>query len=405
MQKESRTLHLFTAEFPNGNKSETFLETEILFLSKEFDKVIIYPSVKKGDTVRNVPNNVYINSILRNRTFNKKEKIILLLKKSGTSRKIIFSEIKDKGLKQVFKGRKQLLDYLSQQMLRSVILEKELMFEKNASYYDYWFLNSLLALTILKKKGLINKINARGHRFDIYDDCHKGIGVPFRSWTMDNISALFLISQNGLDYVASKVSHKNRSKLCLSRLGVAKNQGDSLQKKYDKKLILSCSSIIDFKQVHMIPQLLKEISLNIHWVHFGDGVELNKVKKALSDIPVNFTYELKGHVDNSEVIKFYQNNLIDLFISTSSSEGLPVSMMEAQSFGIPIVAFPVGGIPEIVKDGETGFLLNENNANSTNVALVLKSLEMNFSKESIVGFFNTNFDANKNYKDFVKLIK
>jgi len=47
-----------------------------------------------------------------------------------------------------------------------------------------------------------------------------------------------------------------------------------------------------------------------------------------------------------------------LFINTSSSEGIPVSMMEAQSFGIPILAMDVGGVREIVGP-QTGRLLQQ----------------------------------------------
>ncbi|PZC52367.1 hypothetical protein LH53_05140 [Mesotoga sp. TolDC] len=50
---------------------------------------------------------------------------------------------------------------------------------------------------------------------------------------------------------------------------------------------------------------------------------------------------------------------VDLFINTSSTEGLPVSIMEAMSFGIPIMATDVGGTSELVTD-ETGVLIPGN---------------------------------------------
>ena len=50
---------------------------------------------------------------------------------------------------------------------------------------------------------------------------------------------------------------------------------------------------------------------------------------------------------------------VDLFLNVSEYEGVPVSVMEAQSFGIPVIATAVGGTPEIVNE-ENGFLLPEN---------------------------------------------
>ena len=49
-------------------------------------------------------------------------------------------------------------------------------------------------------------------------------------------------------------------------------------------------------------------------------------------------------------------NDFDLFVNMSLSEGIPVSIMEAISFGIPIIATNVGGNAEIVND-ETGVLI------------------------------------------------
>ncbi|MDD0858820.1 glycosyltransferase [Arthrobacter alpinus] len=58
--------------------------------------------------------------------------------------------------------------------------------------------------------------------------------------------------------------------------------------------------------------------------------------------------ELKGAVANDEVLNFYRNHEISVFINVSTSEGVPVSIMEAISFDIPVVATSVGGTPEIV---------------------------------------------------------
>jgi glycosyltransferase involved in cell wall biosynthesis len=56
-------------------------------------------------------------------------------------------------------------------------------------------------------------------------------------------------------------------------------------------------------------------------------------------------------------------------VLTSQSEGMPVSLMEAAACGVPAVAPSVGGIPELIEDGETGFVTVPNDAASTAAAL------------------------------------
>ena len=78
MPKKDRTLHLFTAKFPFGNKSETFLETEVHYLSNSFDKIIIYPSTKEK-SIRTLPENFVVNDLFCSLDISKKDKLKLLL--------------------------------------------------------------------------------------------------------------------------------------------------------------------------------------------------------------------------------------------------------------------------------------------------------------------------------------
>jgi glycosyltransferase involved in cell wall biosynthesis len=65
---------------------------------------------------------------------------------------------------------------------------------------------------------------------------------------------------------------------------------------------------------------------------------------------VGLEIKLNGFVDNKNLIKFYQSQPVDLFLNVSASEGLPVSIMEALSFGIPVIATDVGGTSELVNE-------------------------------------------------------
>jgi glycosyltransferase involved in cell wall biosynthesis len=116
----------------------------------------------------------------------------------------------------------------------------------------------------------------------------------------------------------------------------------------------------------------------------------------------------KGFVPNKEVELYYASNPVDIFINLSTIEGLPISIMEAISYGIPIIATDVGGTKEIVcKD--VGMLLPQN----ITTQLVLKSIEDFYlrpqneqqkMRSSAYNYWKFNFDATHNIKKLFSLI-
>ena len=401
MPQKDRTLHLFTARFPFGNYTETFLETEVNYLAKAFDNIIIYPSVKKNST-RTLPENFTVNELFCENHLYKKEKLRLLRKNFGTVFHLLKSHGKLKGFKTLWKCRNLLLDNISSQLHKYAKFKNQVGFNSNDIYYDYWFENSTLMLALARKNRLVENAVSRGHGFDIYDERWGEIGLPFRKFKLTHLDKVFIISDFGKNYMINSSSQEFKSKIDLSRLGVQRFERSQKLNKSDSLTIVSCSSILDFKQVDKIPSLLKGLNVPVRWIHFGDGPHKKAVESEIETLPSNIKAELKGHVDNSELIRFYQENHVDLFITLSSSEGLPVSMMEAQSFGIPILAYPVGGIPEIVINETTGFLMEESWTNEKKAELLEKALNYSFNTTTIEDFFLQNFDATRNYTDFIE---
>jgi glycosyltransferase involved in cell wall biosynthesis len=72
--------------------------------------------------------------------------------------------------------------------------------------------------------------------------------------------------------------------------------------------------------------------------------------------PTNLEALLQGECSNTEVLDFYRRG-VHVFINASISEGVPVSIMEALSCSIPVVATSVGGVPEAV-DASCGILVD-----------------------------------------------
>lgn len=106
-----------------------------------------------------------------------------------------------------------------------------------------------------------------------------------------------------------------------------------------------------------IPRVLARKS-DVEFVIGGDGQLKGKVEKYLDEENLDSKARFVGWIPHDELPK-YLNNL-KLLILPSYTEGLPNIILEAMACGTPVLATPVGGIPDVIKDGETGFIMENN---------------------------------------------
>jgi glycosyltransferase involved in cell wall biosynthesis len=174
--------------------------------------------------------------------------------------------------------------------------------------------------------------------------------------------------------------------------------------------IVTCSNLIALKRVDLIIEALANVKCetNIMWYHFGDGPLRQSLEmKAATHFKNNnrISWQFMGQVKNEVLLSFYRDKQIDLFINTSSTEGLPVSIMEAQAFGIPAIATDVGGVREII-NSETGTLV-PSDVSAIKLASLIENYVVMDSKSKYNLRVNSShnarksFDAKKNYKDFI----
>ncbi len=396
-----QNLILFTNSFPFG-KGEEFLETEILFLSKEFKSIYIYPSNIKGN-LREVPHNVFIKKIDFKNVFTPKKIILKYIK--------IFILIL---LYELFLSKKRFYFFKKIKFYFNTIIWKinyaeQLFFElkqyeiSNTLFYTYWFDNWAFLMSVVKKMSK-NRINfiSRIHGYDFEPLRWKNQFIPFRYFEMNQVHQILSNSIYAKKIINKQYPfYKNISVNSLGVLDVGTNPINTT----DEFHLVSCSGLTTLKRVYLIVEILKHISIKLKWTHFGDGSEIIKIKEMISLLPNHISVNLMGHTLNQDVLKFYKTNSIDLFINVSEMEGIPVSIMEAISFGIPCIGCNVGGMSEIITN-QTGFLI-EKEFNSFYTAKLIeeyynKSLEYKLDfRNGAKQFWNKNFNANTNYKNLL----
>ena len=168
--------------------------------------------------------------------------------------------------------------------------------------------------------------------------------------------------------------------------------------------------MIPLKRIDMIIEALEIVKTgkDILWLHFGDGILRSTLETYAAEKLGPLTrinYKFMGHYPNDELLKYYSLNRVDLYINSSSTEGVPVSIMEAQSFGIPVIATDTGGVKELVNQA-TGSLLPPDFCPEDLAKLIENYTSMpegawNEIRINAINNWKLNFDASSNYDNFI----
>jgi glycosyltransferase involved in cell wall biosynthesis len=248
-------------------------------------------------------------------------------------------------------------------LLRALIREQHI-----DVVYTYWCVQATVAALRLKTEFPSLKVVTRFHGADLYIEQANYAYQPLRRYIAAGCDRLLYVCRTGLEYFLSLWDGPWRDKAQVAYIGSRPlPRCEGLRLPGEALGLISCSSLIPLKRVSLILEalVLLPAELAVDWHLLGDGelrADLEKQAQELQAAHPNIHCTFHGHVPNPELTEAYRKAKAQLFITTSESEGLPVSMMEAYSMGIPAIATAVGGIPEILTDGQIGFLLPANPA-------------------------------------------
>ncbi|KDS13775.1 glycosyl transferases group 1 family protein [Bacteroides fragilis str. 3725 D9 ii] len=130
------------------------------------------------------------------------------------------------------------------------------------------------------------------------------------------------------------------------------------KKKNDKFVILFFGRLGKRKGIYDILDVLsehrEEFINKLEFLFGGDG-DVEQVQAIIRERNLNDIAKYQGWV--SGIKKERLLNQADAYILPSYNEGLPISVLEAMSYSLPIISTTVGGIPEILKNNENGFII------------------------------------------------
>ncbi len=148
-------------------------------------------------------------------------------------------------------------------------------------------------------------------------------------------------------------------------------------KNNDEKILITTSRLVEKNAVGNIIEALKYLPENVKLFIIGDGPLKNNYASLITRYGLQERVKFFGYLPHEEIVEYLHN--ADIFIRPSLSEGFGNSFIEAMAAGIPVIATPVGGIPDFLKNGETGLFCNVHDPKSIaeKVKILLNDDELN----------------------------
>lgn len=292
---------------------------------------------------------------------------------------------------------------------------EEIVEQQNINFiYTYWCTQATVAAVRLKKRYPQLKVVTRFHGYDLYRERVAGNWQPLRPFIAGNANLLVFACKRGRAYFLAQWPGEWEKCSIVSYLGTRAMQR-VIPKNTDKLVIVSCSNLIPLKRVHMIIEALALLpdQIQVEWHHLGDGSEREKLEKLAAEKLTpkpHVSWKFWGAMPHDEIETVYQKISPDLFITTSSTEGLPVSVQESFAMGIPAIGTDVGGMAELISNRETGYLLPADfdlfeAAHCIESYGKLSAAEKKSMAENALNKWKKHFSAEKNAKKFAEILK
>lgn len=356
-------LVLFTNYFPYY-RGEEYLETELPYLAERFKRIVVVPVMYERTMARtrDLPGGVVVVPIhMPSSTPARAGHVVTnasqaarsgLMSRTGSPghplRSLLDWYFTTRGLEFWKRARPAILAAIGE--------------SDDIVIYSYWlFVTALEAVLLRRELGdRVVLAVSRAHRYDVMKDANALDFLPQRRLLVSMLDRVHPVSERGVRTLLEDVPDLE-NKISVRRLGVAEPGGVGPRAHRPRLELISCSSLKPVKRVSLLVDALAQVherGVPFRWIHFGGaGQELRRLHAHASRLLPAGSFSLKGHVANKELLDYYARSSASLFINVSTSEGVPVSIMEAMAHSIPALATRAGDTDRLVTEGRDGWLL------------------------------------------------
>ena len=398
-----RTLWLFTRQYPKG-RGEAFLESAIPVWGSCFERVVIIPmfdgvgevALPPGVEVRYLWKDAFASATL-SRTLGELSSIARVLWSRNDGKPPTIHE-----LPEALSHARQLLrkvDECERALLPDLVPDRTVLLST-------WMEDWVNVLGLLRQRHPELRFTTMAHGWDLYEHRRKDGRIPYRRWQMDMVDQVLCISDPGAAYLHERFPVRSE-KVRLTHLGT-KDHGAGPWEPGPVLRLVSCAYLRSPKRLDRLADALHRIDRPVEWIHFGDGPDLPALRERVATLPAGVKVDLRGAVPNATVLEHYRTRPVDLFVLISDDEGVPVSLMEAASFGIPLMANDVGGVRAVVNPA-TGVLLPAQ-VTSEGIARAIEHaaqgpLARQDFRQGVRACWKEHFEADRNYAHIADILR
>lgn len=199
-------------------------------------------------------------------------------------------------------------------------------------------------------------IHLHGGEFAVfYKDELGALGRRFVRWVYDASDAVIVLSETWKSWLSSISKNKNIVPIYNP---VVLPDDVPLVVSGGAACVLFLGRLGKLKGTYDLVRALARIDAEWSAVLAGDG-DIDQISDLSKNLGVEGRVTLAGWVRGDRKVELLRN--ASVYVLPSYNEGLPMSLLEAMAYGLPVVTTPVGGIPEAVTDGVDGYLVEPGN--------------------------------------------
>ncbi|MEP0357618.1 glycosyltransferase family 4 protein [Paraglaciecola sp.] len=213
--------------------------------------------------------------------------------------------------------------------------------------YKGSFFRKLIFVLIAKVFNHKTIVHLHGSEFKDYYSNSSPSKKKLIVWLINHVDEFVVLSESWQDFINNISGRK---------VAVINNYVDIEKQDIERvpNQILFLGAFIKRKGIYDLLKSLKNVNSEFH-LHLCGAGENNEVQSLINELALNDSVTNHGWVNAKEKTQLLSE--CSVFILPSYNEGLPMVIIEAMACEIPIITTPVGGIPEVIIENSTGYLV------------------------------------------------